>query len=262
MKNRLYTYTLLLLCGILILTACKKEITPIEENSPALQDTSAQDEEDSLSEEDYIELKEIYPEDYSFPKTGNTAEDFIPKQGNFVISDKTTGDLNNDGLEDIVFVLRDHSRQYKSYPMLVLLQNNDGSYHLDKVSKLAMPSEYFKAEYYEEEEISIENGVLKIELHNERMSGSMGYTFTYREGELYLYKADTYSRGAGTHTFLNVNFFKGEIKFHEEFGDEETGSKIDKTFKITPYQYTFEKSCPQEVLNMIYKDFISDLYNN
>lgn len=146
--------------------------------------------------------------------------------------------------------------------MLVLLQNTDKSYRLDKVSKLVMPSPHFKAEYFETEEVIIKEGKLNIILQNKLMSGSMDYSFSYKESELYLQSANTYDRGAGTHSFLTVDFFKGEITYQSEFGEEEDEIKIDKTFTIKPYQYTFEQDCPQYILSDIYTEYISPLYKN
>jgi hypothetical protein len=144
----------------------------------SVQQTTEVAEKDSIEEFheefDYAEEDELY----AYPKTGNKAEDFLPKIGIYEIQYEVKGDLNQDGLPDIVIVLKNKESNIADRPTLILLQNNDKTYRLDKVSNFVMPIEYNEYDYklFDTEEISIENGELNIKLYGK--DNSFG-TFKY-----------------------------------------------------------------------------------
>ncbi|MCH5597476.1 hypothetical protein [Niabella ginsengisoli] len=114
----------------------------------------------------YENPEENNPEepDITFPTTGNKASDFLPKLNIYDIQYEAEGDLNNDGLADIAVVLVHKNLKTAVRPMLILLQNKDKSYWLDKVSNTAMPIEYTESDYkiYDTESLGIENGDLLL----------------------------------------------------------------------------------------------------
>lgn len=89
--------------------------------------------------------------------TGNNAADFLPESGIYSIQYEAQGDLNKDGLNDIAVVLYQKELKTAERPVLILLQNRDKSFHLDKVSNSAMPPEYneYDSKLFDTEEITI-----------------------------------------------------------------------------------------------------------
>ncbi|WP_121965673.1 hypothetical protein [Myroides sp. N17-2] len=231
-------------------SACKKTIEESNPNVDQYEEAPLYTDSEEPEEEPTEEYTTI---DYTFPETGKSITDFIPKGTPFEIQHEAKGDLNNDGLKDYAIVLTDKTHLYDERPMLIVLQQTDGTYRLDKMSKVVMPSKYFKASNYDNEEITIEKHQLVIHLYNEYASGNTKYKFSYQDKELYLSQLDDYSRGSGIHIFLSVDFFSEKIKL--ETGDANTDPETEKTeyFDMPVYQFTLEKDCPQYILNDIYK---------
>lgn len=259
MKNRLYTYTLLLLCGILILTACKKEITPIEENSPALQGTSTQNQtiHNDEVQSDEVDDKPIieHNENYTFPQMGNTPEDFIPKGTAYQIDHIVKGDLNGDELEDIAIVLTDYTEQYLSRPLIVILQNTDGTYRLDKVSKVIMQSKYIDNQYSFRygEKIDIRKGFLYVFI------GFTGeFYYKYVKDELILHDYTFKWIGTGGTVAYNYNIIDGVI---ELFYEDTDGEKTDEsTYKnVPPRLLRFEDTIINDLHETVNDEYVYDM---
>ena len=175
----------------------------------SVQQTTKVAEKDSIEEFheefDYAEADELY----AYPKTGNKAEDFLPKIGIYEIQYEANGDLNKDGLDDIAIVLVQKEVKTDERPMLILIQNKDKSYRLDKVSNLVMPIEYneYNSKLFDTEEISIEKGALNIKLYGK--DNSFG-TFKYFGNDLLLSYVEVFYRGAGSQQGIKYDFVKGE----------------------------------------------------
>ncbi len=175
----------------------------------SVQQTTKVAEKDSIEEFheefDYAEADELY----AYPKTGNKAEDFLPKIGIYEIQYEANGDLNKDGLDDIAIVLLHKEVKTDERPMLILIQNKDKSYRLDKVSNLVMPIEYneYNSKLFDTEEISIEKGALNIKLYGK--DNSFG-TFKYFGNDLLLSYVEVFYRGAGSQQGIKYDFVKGE----------------------------------------------------
>ncbi len=128
-------------------------------------------ESNSPTQVDKNELEDI---NSPYPSTGNQPVDFLSNQKDYKIQYEAKGDLNKDGLVDVAIVLVHNTDQAAKRPMLILLQNKDKSYRLDKVSELAIPSEYMDDyKVYYTEEIKIEDGLLKIELFGNGPSSNL-----------------------------------------------------------------------------------------
>lgn len=263
MKNRLYTYLFALISGSLILTACKKEITSVDESNTALKSTSAQNQ---TIHNDEVQSNEVdgepipeHNENYTFPQTSNTPEDFIPKGTAFKIQYQTKGDLNGDGLEDVVLVLTNISDKDDVRPMLILKQNQDKSYTLDKVSKRAMPDEFLGNgdNHYYSENITIENTHIKVSLGTLNFSGSINYTYVPTEEGLVLMEASQYDRGAGAISYFTIYFLTGEIEYvlTNQMVDPEVDTKTSLTMPVGIY--TFEQTYVESLIDKMYNQYIS-----
>lgn len=68
-------------------------------------------------------------------------------------------------------------------PMLILLKEENGNYRLDKVSYHVMPIEFTADDYkiYDPEDISIDSGVLHIQLYSYGPYGNVFNTFRFED---------------------------------------------------------------------------------
>ncbi|GGG65999.1 hypothetical protein [Epilithonimonas arachidiradicis] len=233
-----------LLSAFLIIVSCNKK-----EEIPKEKTTTSKKEE---LENEYEEPDEDPA--YVFPKTGKKAEDFITEPDIFEIQYQAEGDLNDDKLEDIVIVRKD--KKYKTAPrsILVLLQNPDKTYRLDKVSHLAMPAEYNDSDFklYDTEDISIDKGILSIQLYGIGPSGNLFSDFKYFGNDLLLTDIETYNMGAGSHQSLDYDVLKGELLQELTNTMEEEMPTTEKTFHLKPQKIKFENASPDAVIAEAY----------
>ena len=195
-----------------------------------------------------------------FQKTGNKVTDFLPSLNIYEIQYEAKGDLNKDGLDDIAVVFNHKESNIADRPMLILLQNKDKSFRLDKISNFAMPIEYTDSDYkiYDTEDISIEDGVLKIQLYGTGPSGNVFSDFKYFDNDLILTYIETYNVGAGSWQQLYYNLEKGELTQVITNTMEESMPTKEKTFKLTKEKYNFETASPDDIIIEAYKKIDSE----
>ena len=217
----------------------------------SVQQTTEVAEKDSIEEFheefDYAEEDELY----AYPKTGNKAEDFLPKIGIYEIQYEGKGDLNNDGLSDLAVVLRVKDNKTQARPTLILLQIQNKTYRLDKVSNFVMPFEYNEYDYklFDTEEISIENGELNIKLYGK--DNSFG-TFKYFGNDLLLSSVEAFYRGAGSQEGIKYDFLKGE----------QTTTEIDLISDVENPKVTENKNSIDKEKHYFENISIIDFFNN
>ncbi|KFC18486.1 hypothetical protein [Chryseobacterium sp. FH1] len=252
MKNTNTCFLFLMILFGFAFQSCKKETEIINEKKT---DTAII--KSDFTEIDSGEQYEESDEDptYNFPKTGNKASDFLIEPDVFEIQYETEGDLNNDGLRDIVFVRKDKKSKMASRSLLVLLQNKDKSYRLDKVSNTVMPDEYTESGYkiYDTETISIEKGELNIDLYGTGPTGNLFSTFKYSGNQLLLTHIETYNMGAGSHQSLNYDLVKGVLKQEIINTMEEEMPSEEKIFHLKKEKHEFENSSPDQIIQDAYK---------
>ena len=208
---------------------------------------------------------EFFEEDTSteaelvYPKTGNKPSDFIPTNI-FEIQYEVKGDLNQDGLPDIVIVLKNKESNIADRPTLILLQNNDKTYRLDKVSNFVMPAEYNNHDFkiYDTEDIGIDNGTLTIQLYGIGPSGNLFSTFKYFGNDLVLAYIETYNMGAGSHQSLYYDLEQGELTQEITNTMEEDMPSREKTFKLKKEKYLFETASPDNIISKAYQQIDTD----
>lgn len=217
---------------------------------------------DSTKTDEFTEVGDEPEEDiYIYPKTGKKAEDFLPKIGIYEIQYEGKGDLNNDGLTDLAVVLRVRDNERQARPTLILLQNPDKSYRLDKVSNFAMPIQYAENGFqlYLSEEISIENGILKIKSFGTGgPSGNLFSTFKYFGNDLVLTYIETYNMGAGSHQSLDYDLEKGELTEEITNTMKEDMPSESKTFKLKKEKHKFENASPGNIIIEAYEKIDSE----
>lgn len=197
----------------------------------------------------------------TYPKTGKKTSDFLPKLDIYEIQYETKGDLNTDGFTDIAIVLKHKEVKTAERPILILLQNKDKSYRLDRVSNLAMPIEFAEIGFqlYTSEEISIENGILKIKSFGTGgPSGNLFSTFKFVDNELILTFIETYNVGAGSWQQLYYDLEKGELTEEITNTMEEDMPSKERTFKLKKEKRLFENSSPDDIISKAYKQIDSE----
>lgn len=250
MKKRI-TLNLLILLTIAFQSCTDKKKTDADSTAKNVEVT------DSLPNRDFEEVSDepdqsiAYEPDVTYPKTGNKIADFLPKTGIYEVQYETEGDLNNDGLADIAVILKYKENNVSKRPMLILLQNKDKSYRLDKVSNITMPVEYNEADYklYDTEDITIENGGLNINLYSIGPSGNIFGSFKYIGNDFILNMIEAEYRGAGGHSGLFYNFESGDITVNETNTMEEDQPVTSKTTKAKAKRYLFENTSITEFFN-------------
>ncbi|MDA6069503.1 hypothetical protein NJT12_07725 [Flavobacterium sp. AC] len=243
MKKQI-TLNLLILLAITVQSCTNKKKTDADSTAKNVEIT------DSLPHRDYEDVSDEpdqstpYKPDATYPKKGNKIADFLPKTGIYEVQYETEGDLNNDGFPDIAVVLKYKENNISKRPMLILLQNKDKSYRLDKVSNIVMPIEYNEADYkiYDTEDITIENGGLNINLYSIGPGGNIFGSFKYFGNDFILNMIEAEYRGAGGHTGLFYNFEKGDITINETNTMKEDEPTESKTTKAKVKRYLFEKT--------------------
>lgn len=197
-----YYFTFLIV--VFVLQSCENK-KPLEKPTEIITPKA-----DSITNTDSTEVNDEPDEDdIVYPKTGRNAAEFIPESDIYTIQYETKGDLNEDGLEDITIVLKNKEVKQAPRPMLILLQNKDKSYRLDKVSNIVMPREYNEYDYqlFDTEEITIEKGELSIKLYGKDNAFA---TFKYSANALLLTSIEGFYRGAGAQNGIKQDFVKGE----------------------------------------------------
>lgn len=250
MKKRI-TLNLLILLAIAV-QSCKNTKKTDDKNPAKSTEVT-----DSLP---YREFEEVngepdqniaYEPEVTYPKTGKKIADFLPKTGIYEVQYETEGDLNNDGLADIAIVLKYRENNVSKRPMLILLQNGNKSYRLDKVSNITMPVEYNEADYklYDTEDITIENGGLNINLYSIGPSGTIFGSFKYIGNDFILDMIEAEYRGAGGHSGLFYNYEGGDITINQTNTMEEDQPVTSKTTKAKVKRYLFENTSITEFFN-------------
>lgn len=189
-----------------------------------------------------------------FDVTTGSISDIVPKK--YEIQYETEGDLNGDGWADAVLVLRKKSDTLASRTILVLLKNKNQSFRLDQISTTVFPDEYNEAGYkkYDPEDITIEKGILKINLYNPAPYGNLFSHFKYLNNDLVLIYIETYNVGAGSWQSLYYKPLKG--KFTQEVThtiEEEMPSK-NKNIQVKKQRFLFDQSSPDEIISKVYSE--------
>ena len=179
-----------------------------------------------------------------FPETGNTTSDFLPILNIYKIQYEAKGDLNKDGRDDLVVVLVHKESKIADRPMLILLQNKDKSYRLDKISSKVFPIEYNEADYklFDTEDISVEDGKLYINLYSIGPSGNIFASFKYVGNDFVLTNLEGNFRGAGGSSVISYDFSTGKIVTVDTNTMEEDMPSKSNTSKSKQKRYLFENT--------------------
>lgn len=241
---------LLPLCFFIVFQSCKQEKKTANIVQPSQEE-----------QKDKPQIVENTTDQNEFPKIGHKVLDFVPKNNEYNIQYETSGDLNNDGLIDMVIVLEHKNDKTADRPILVLLQQKDKSYILDKKSDSVMPTMYTDDDYkmIESETIGIDKGVLIVNSYGSGgPNGNIFCHFNYLGNDLRLTYIETYDVGAGSWQSLYYDLEKGELEQEITNTMEEEMPTKSKTFKLKKVNYLFENASPSDIIRDAYKKIDSD----
>lgn len=240
--------TLLIIISSLLYSCQEKTMNVDSEEITATDSLNMTAESNDEVEEDEINLVET---DLFYPKSGIKSSDFLPTPNVYKIQYETTGDLNQDGKDDIALVLVHNKLKTAPRPMLILLQNQDKSYRLDKISTVVFPVEYndFDFKIFDTEDIAIENGGLNINLYGMGPSGTIFGTFNYIKTDFVLTYVEAYYRGAGGSTGLIYDLAKEELTTNETNTMDENMPTVTTTNNIKAEKNIFENTALSTFFN-------------
>ncbi|MDR6372005.1 hypothetical protein J2795_004539 [Chryseobacterium bernardetii] len=184
--------------------------------------------------------------------SGKQVSDFVSNQ--YEIQYETEGDLNQDGFPDKALVLRKKDDTLAQRTMIVLLKNPDKTYRLFKSSETVFPDEYNESGYkiHDPEDISIEKGMLNINLYDIGPYGNRFSKFKYMNDNLILTYIETYNMGAGSHSALYYEPMKGKVTLETVNTMEEAMPSETKKVQVKKERFLFENVSPDDVVTNVY----------
>ena len=179
----------------------------------------------------------------------SNANDFIPK--GFVLSSTSIGDLNKDGIDDKVLLVKGTDKgafEKNEYGELVdrnrrgiiVLFKKDNQYEQVLKNLNCFSSENEDGGVYYAPELSLEIG--KGNLYVNYAHGRYGYwkyTFRYRKGDFYLIGYDNSEGGAVVEKETSINFLSKKKQVKENVNENAQGG--DEVFKETWTNITVNK---------------------
>jgi len=186
-------------------------------------------------------------------KTGKSVKNFVPFT--YAIDIQAKGDLNFDGLEDIVVILVDETNNNDTpRPVLVLLGQPDGTYIRDKISWTAVEPKYRDDHLnYETEEISIDStGVLQHWIWNLGPNINQTCKYKYIENKFCLIYLQSFNAGAGGQTEIFLNLLTSELVITEcsTLHEDMPTKTSNDVYKIN--EISFESVNPAEIVSSIF----------
>lgn len=190
--------------------------------------------------------KENTPADKTNYRTLRSAnwKDFLPKgqQADSI----TTGDLNKDGLDDLVMVYQPEKLLKKENSAVrtlrILLMQNDGKYTLAAESNGAVAGESMNNTYFSG--LEIKKGLLII--NHDFIRGGAVHKYRYQNGGFYLIGGESHYGDASYHSGIDYNLSTGKyISTYDNWDDNKDlpkSSKKEGSQKLTtlPNIETFE----------------------
>ncbi|WP_196937118.1 hypothetical protein [Sphingobacterium hungaricum] len=171
-------------------------------------------------------------------------KDFLPKGQ--VLDSLTTGDLNKDGLDDLVMVYESEKllKQEKNdcRTLIILLKQKDGYYQLAAESNGAISGENMNNVFFNG--LEIKNGILIIQ--HDFLRGGCVHKYRYQNGGFYLIGAEQAQGDAEHSSSVDYNLSTGKYIYtyhdYSEDGDSDESNEKEgyKTLSALPNIETYE----------------------
>jgi len=169
------------------------------------------------------------------------ANDFIPK--GFVLSSASIGDLNKDGIDDKVLLVKGTDKGAfeknefgelvdRNRRGIIVLFKKDNQYEMVLKNLNCFSSENEDGGVYYAPEVSLEIGKGNLYIHYAHgRYGYWKYTFRYRNSDFYLIGYDSSEGGAVVEKETSINFLSK--KKQEKVNTNENAQSGDEVFKET-----------------------------
>jgi hypothetical protein len=149
---------------------------------------------------------------------------------------RVKGDLNKDGLTDLVIVKADTVNKYHPYKLEILFAKKDGGYQSVFSSQKSIMPRFPNGDERTEfilEQLLVVKGVLIFT--NQRIRGNMTHKFRYQNGSFELIGYTERNAGTAQTDYTDINLSTGrKITWKEPYAKD----------KNTPERITFEKYSP------------------
>ena len=166
---------------------------------------------------------------------------------------EATGDLNADGLPDLVVAMRPIDDQSSETKTLIYLGKSDVDLQLRSESDLVIPPEMSGDDLplYESISLTIDNQQLEVGVF--KFTSNIRSHFTFIEDSFRLIKIDSYATGAGGQWIANLDLIKStleqtEINTMEESMPEET-TQIPVSFPNLYFQTVDPEKILEQAIN-------------
>lgn len=189
-----------------------------------------------------------------YPKFGKQTSDFLIEK--YSLLTESVGDLNQDGLQDAALVLQNKKDSLANKPLLILLQQKNKSYLLDKISYTVIPQQYTEDGYkiYESQDVEMTKGILTIaNVGTGGPSGNLHSNFKYFGKNFLLTYLETYNVGAGAWQSLYYNVLEGKLTEEITNTMEESMPVEKKTIKVKKQKIPFGKASPDDIISKVYQ---------
>lgn len=234
----MYKYPILVLIALLIVSCRERKSEPNNDTgigNDAISTTKALA-TDSKSRE--------------IPLTGNRPADFLPP--NYSIQHQANGDVNNDGLADIVMVLSNTRDSMESRPLVVLVrQPGNPAYRLMETGWDAGGEQFNESGYplrfYEN--LAIDSGNIVWERQDPGPYGNLTSVYRLINGRIQLIQLETYSQGAGGANGMKHDLLTGIRKFSEENRMKDPPEETNSSDTVAIEKIFLKKSNPEQMLN-------------
>lgn len=203
------------------------------------------------------EIRKVAASTSMFPQTGTRSSDFLPASGLYAIQYEAEGDLNRDGLADKALVLHQQDNNTAERAILILLQAEDRTYRLDKISWTALLPESDENGYprYTDEAINIKDNRLQIELYSIGPYGNLFSQFQYVQKDLIMTTVEAQNMGAGSQQTLVVDLLSGEFTQEVTLTLDDDMPSDSQTITRKPERHGFESASPDAVVKAAYQHF-------
>lgn len=174
-------------------------------------------------------------------KTPSVIQEHIPE--GFEIQHECDGDLNQDGIKDYAYVLKNSDDDTVPRRTLVFLGNKQKGLDLFMQSDSIFPNSNSEDDTtnFEYESITISKNELQINFGGVGALGDYDFIFKFENGELFLKYMESYHSGAGEETVVNYEVLTGKFKMTIINTAKENIPDEIKEKRFEPLRLAFDK---------------------